>query len=97
LSLQSIQHRFASKNIDELIDVVIRVFAESNRETLNKVFLSIMQCMLETIKIDGENSYKLVHMKKSTLDRAGNLPLTIPVDDQTLETARNFIQFSTLD
>jgi hypothetical protein len=96
-SIQSLQYRLTPKTIDELIKAVLDSFELSSATTLNHTFLSLMQCMLETMKIDGENSYKLVHMAKKKLEQAGKLPLTIPVDHATIQHVKEFIQLSALD
>ena len=36
--------------------------------------------MIETLKCDGNNSYKLPHISKDKLFREGNLPLTLSFD-----------------
>ena len=79
-SIQSKQHQNASNTMEELRDAVIKAYWEMPPYYLNKVWLSLQQCMIETLKCDGNNSYKLPHISKDKLFREGNLPLTLSFD-----------------
>ncbi|XP_057779460.1 uncharacterized protein LOC130998042 [Salvia miltiorrhiza] len=56
---------------------------------LNKVFLSLQGCMIETMKIKGHNAYKLPHMKKDALIRQNALPITLEVDKNLVDECIN--------
>jgi hypothetical protein len=81
-AIQSLQYQTAAKNLDELIAAVNAAFTSMPRETLNKVFLSHQQCMIETMKVHGGNNYCLPHMNKERLQRQQALPenLTCPLE-----------------
>ena len=85
-SIQSKQHENSSNSIQELRDAVIKAFWEMPPYFLLKVWISLQQCMIETLKCDGNNTYKLPHMKKDMLFKRNNLPLTLSVD-------RNFFEY----
>lgn len=71
-----------SNNLAELIENVKKAYADFPPEDLNKIWLSYQQCMLESMKAGGTNAYKLPHMGKNKLLRQGNLPtsLNIPLE-----------------
>jgi hypothetical protein len=79
-SIQSIQYRVPRKNIEELIEAVYVAFAELDRCTLNNIFLTLQHCMICIMKNDGNIDYKIPHMGKAKLARAGQLPETLPCD-----------------
>lgn len=90
-AIQALQHQNAPKNIDELIHAVNNAFAELDLKRLNYVFLTLQQCMVMTMKENGGINYKLPHMGKEKLERAGELPLVIDVDNQLVENVKAFI------
>ncbi|XP_057775179.1 uncharacterized protein LOC130994163 [Salvia miltiorrhiza] len=51
-------------------------------QTLNKVFLSLQSCMIEILKVKGQNCYKIPHLKKDALIRQDMLPLNLEVDSR---------------
>ena len=61
---------------------------------LLKVFLSLQMCMIETLKNEGGNFYKLPHMGKDKMLSNGTLPsalhLHINLEHNTIEHVNNF-------
>ena len=47
---------------------------------MNQIFLTLQSCMLEIMKAKGSNKYKILHMKKGSLEREGRLPIQISCD-----------------
>jgi transposase len=83
-AIQSLQYQKDARSIDELIRNVEDAFEEMKHESLNKVFLSLQANMIETLKVGGSNKYKLAHMAKDRLTRAGDLPVTLTVTDDVI-------------
>jgi hypothetical protein len=81
-AIQSLQHQLPQKGIDSLIAATEQAYWSMDPEKLNNIFLSWQQCMIEVMRNDGCNRYKLPHMGKSALQRKGQLPdrLQCPVD-----------------
>lgn len=79
-AIQSIQSESHCTNVDELIDAVKNSFEELTPQTLNKVFLSLQGCLIEIMKVRGQNNYKVPHLKKDSLSRTDNLPIDLEVD-----------------
>ena len=73
-AIQSLQHQQAPNNIDELVKAVVDSFNAMGHDKLKNVFLSLQQCLIEVMKCDGGNNYKLPHMGKEKLARQGFLP-----------------------
>ena len=78
-AIQSLQVQTACKIIVELIKAVEKSFEELYAVTLDNVFLSLQDCMIEIMKVRGHNSYKLPHMGKAALRRADQLPHNLEV------------------
>jgi hypothetical protein len=57
------------------------------RDTLNKVFLSLQDCMIEIIKVNGGNDYKQPHMAKDSQINNGTLPVSLEVKAEVLANA----------
>ena len=79
-ALQSAQHQYVAKGLDDLIASVNMAFEFMPRIAIQKVFLSLQNCMIEALKVAGGNAYKLPHMGKDKLIKAGTLPSSMHVD-----------------
>lgn len=81
-AIQSLQHQKAPNMIDELVNAVVTSFNEMEKEKLNDVFLSLQNCLISVMKVQGGNNYKLPHMGKAKLARLGRLPINLecPID-----------------
>ncbi|XP_057811565.1 uncharacterized protein LOC131025793 [Salvia miltiorrhiza] len=88
-AIQSIQEETACTSVDQLVNAVCKSFMELSPVALNKVFLSLQGCMIETMKIKGHNAYKLPHMKKDALIRQNALPITLEVDKNLVNECIN--------
>ena len=92
--IQGLQHEKAPKTVCELVDAVNKAYEQVTHSTLNYVWLSLMSCMTEILKNDGNNNYKLPHIGKRKLERLGQLPsvITAPLDvvEQALNKTQTF-------
>ncbi|KAH9102403.1 hypothetical protein AeMF1_021011 [Aphanomyces euteiches] len=77
-SIQSLQHRKSAKTIDDLVANVKLAFDELSYEKLDHTFLTLQTCMIETMKLFGDNTYKIPHVGKNKLARKGLLPQNFP-------------------
>lgn len=84
-SIQSIQLESACYSVDQLVNSVVLSFEELDPMKLNNVFLSLHGCMVEIIKIRGQNCYKIPHMKKGSLIRHNQLPIDLEVPKSLVE------------
>jgi hypothetical protein len=79
-SLQSLTFNMFSRNLDELIDNVIKEFQEYDPTLLNRVYLTLQSCLIEVMKASGGNRYKIPHMNKERLQALGILPDRLDCD-----------------
>jgi hypothetical protein len=84
-SFQSLTFNTVFRNLDELIDNVIKEFQEYDPALLNRVYLTLQSCLIEVIKAGGGNRYKIPHMNKERLQALGILPYRLDCDQQLYE------------
>ena len=90
-SIQALQYQHAPKNIDDLISVVEASFEMLDCDKLNHVFLTLQACMIECMKSDGDNGYKLPHMGKGELQKNAMLPHRLTIDPGLVARTREMI------
>ena len=61
------QWKKQTKTVDEMEERVEQVFADWPKERLNNVFLTLQTCMNKILDANGDNNYKIVHMRKETI------------------------------
>jgi len=86
-SLQSLTDRTTSRNMDELIANVDNEYQNYNPVILNRIFLTLQGCMIEVMKDNGGNRYKIPHMNKESLEAVGMLPESFSCDREIVEKA----------
>jgi hypothetical protein len=79
-SIQSISVRYAPNTLQELIESVEKVYDEYDVDTLVKVFITLQSVMIEVMRDEGGNIYKITHMGKNKLKKEGELPLVLKCD-----------------
>jgi hypothetical protein len=90
-SLQSLTFNRVSRNLDELIDNVIKEFQEYDITLLNRVYLTLQSCLIEVMKAGGGNRYKIPHMNKKRLQALGILPDRLECDQQLYELVLQYL------
>lgn len=90
-AIQSLQFQSACKSLDELVAVVIEAFYTLSAHTLNKVFLTLQTCLIEIMKVKGQNCYKTPHMGKDALMRSDELPINLEVPKCLAEECIKFL------
>ncbi|CAH9069359.1 unnamed protein product [Cuscuta europaea] len=96
-AIQSLKDQNAPKTVDELLHAVDDAFKQLSPLTLNKVWLSYRYVMIEVLKVQGGNNYKLPHNAKDRMQSEGILPKTIEVDVQLLEATEQILGQQTGD
>ncbi|ETV68210.1 hypothetical protein H257_15789 [Aphanomyces astaci] len=89
-ALQSLQHRESARTIDDLVANVAKAFKDYPFERLDHTFMTLQSCLLETIRVAGDNTYKIPHLRKQRQARLGILPrnLICPTEDYRDGTAK---------
>ncbi|RHY40041.1 hypothetical protein DYB30_009416 [Aphanomyces astaci] len=70
-SIQALQHRQVVTGIDDLVAAVHGAFNELDWRILDKTFVTLVRVMEESMKMGGDNSYKLPHQSKDKMARLG--------------------------
>ncbi|XP_058784796.1 uncharacterized protein LOC131659654 [Vicia villosa] len=74
-AIQSLQHKESPKTIDELVRAVVESFENFSSMKSNHIFVTLQLCMIEIMKANGSNKYKIPHLNKQRLEREGQLPV----------------------
>ncbi|ETW03763.1 hypothetical protein H310_05130 [Aphanomyces invadans] len=72
-SLQALHHKLVSRSLDDVIHATLAVFGLSGGETLGNVFLTLQAVMRLVLENNGGNFFRLPHLSKDALRRAGAL------------------------
>ncbi|KAM0875427.1 hypothetical protein ACQ4PT_036816 [Festuca glaucescens] len=86
-ALQSIFHKLSPGSVDDIVLKVKQAFDEYPAERSNRIFLTLQACMVEVLRDNGGNRYKVPHMRKEVLQRLGTLPVT-------LKCTANFVKWA---
>jgi hypothetical protein len=78
-AIQLIQYPKPTRTLDELITAVLESFNEIEPQSLNFNFLTLQKVLNECMDNDGGNNFKIPHMGKHTLLKAGKFQLPFPV------------------
>jgi hypothetical protein len=73
--------------MDELFANVINEYENYNHVLLNRVFLMLQGCMIEVMKDNGGNRYKIPHMNKERLEIAGMLSKSLSCEREIVQKA----------
>ncbi|KAH6793383.1 hypothetical protein C2S52_003860 [Perilla frutescens var. hirtella] len=90
-SIQSLQTEMETNNVDELVNAVVTSFENLCPTKLNKIFLTLQSCMLEIMKVQGHNAYKIPHMGKDALSRQASLPLNLEVPPELVRQSIDYL------
>jgi hypothetical protein len=77
--------------MDEFIHNVINEYEKYDPIILNRVFLTLQGCMIEVMKDNGGNRYKIPHMSKERLEALDMLPKVLSCDSQLVERAMELL------
>ena len=90
-SIQSLTDKCSPRTIEELINDVQNEYNDYQPHILKRVFITLQSCMIETMKLDGGNGYKIPHMNKSRLERMGVLPMRLSCDLSLCERVKGIL------
>ncbi|KAH6793329.1 hypothetical protein C2S52_003806 [Perilla frutescens var. hirtella] len=90
-SIQSLQTEMETNNVDDLVNAVVTSFENLCPTKLNKIFLTLQSCMLEIMKIQGHNAYKIPHMGKDAHNRQASLPLNLEVPPELVRQSIDYL------
>ena len=91
-ALQSAQWRLGCEvTIDGLIRQTMQAYNEFEPRLIDFGFLTLQCCIDDILRVNGGNDYKLRHMGKEALLRAGRLPVRIDASEAAVYTYRTFM------
>ncbi|KAF0748156.1 hypothetical protein AaE_007446 [Aphanomyces astaci] len=70
-SIQALQHHRIANGIDDLVSAVESAFGELDWRVLDKTFITLQRVLEESLRMGGDNSYKLPHLGKDKVLRHG--------------------------
>ncbi|ETV79138.1 hypothetical protein H257_07868 [Aphanomyces astaci] len=70
-SIQSIQYKVVSRSIDDVIRSTLAAFQALSSDKLDNVFVTFQAVMRLVLEHKGDNHFRLPHLKKDALCRAG--------------------------
>ncbi|CAM9343508.1 unnamed protein product [Discosporangium mesarthrocarpum] len=81
-SMQQLKEDVGVSSAEDLVEATVEAFGVYPRETLERVWQSLFAVLGEVLGSKGDNSYKLPHLGKENLSRAGKLPVNKRVDEE---------------
>jgi antitoxin component of RelBE/YafQ-DinJ toxin-antitoxin module len=91
-SIQSLAFESAPNSLKELIESVEQAYDAYDVNTLAKVYVTLQSVLVQIMKNQGGNTYKIIHMGKDKLIKEGNLPDTLEVDSELYEETLKLIE-----
>ena len=70
---------------------IIDAYEEYDPKLINFTWLQLQFVMLEILKVKGGNNYRNPHKGKKKLDRIGELPVAIPVDQFLIDEIASYL------
>lgn len=87
-SIASLTKKKKPKTTLDLIKLVQDEYDAYPPDKLNRMWLTHQAVMNEILEHDGDNDYKLPHLKKSQLERQGRLPIALQMSTKHAHTTR---------
>ena len=78
-ALQTMYYTNCPSNSLQLIEYVQQTYDKFDHHKINRIFLTIQTIYNKVIETNGDNSYKILHMKKEKLQKENKLPCSIQV------------------
>jgi hypothetical protein len=84
-ALLSSYHGHCPDDESQIIQYVSLAYQEYDQAKINDIWLSLIGVLNLFIEHHGGNDFRLPHLRKAALRRAGQLPITLPVTEAALE------------
>ncbi|XP_074373577.1 uncharacterized protein LOC141713913 [Apium graveolens] len=81
-AIDSLKYQEAPRTTEEVLIVLEKAYETFSSKSSNNIFLTLQSCMKAIMEVRGGNNYKIPHMKKSVLERSGELPIQLKCDVQ---------------
>ncbi|KAF0693028.1 Aste57867_15977 [Aphanomyces stellatus] len=80
-AIQALQHHNVTRSIDDLIAAVHAAFQDLEWRVLEKTFMTLQKVVAESLKLNGDNVYKLPHLRKDKVLKLEGIPLRPHCDE----------------
>lgn len=90
-AIQSLQHKESPKNVDELVDAVLKSYDTFDVRKSNRIFISQQLCMMEIMRSKGSNKYKIPHVNKTRLENRNELPSQLRCDPMLVQEVMQYL------
>ena len=92
-SIQTLKDQHRCESVDDLVAAVDEAFWNEPWKTLDNTFLSLQGTLIDSLTVDGNNSYKVRHFNKKKLRRlnGGVLPSALKCDPLLIARAREVL------
>ncbi|VFQ99233.1 unnamed protein product [Cuscuta campestris] len=84
-AIQSLKEKCAPTSVGQLLEAVEGAYNALTPETLNKVWLTYQQVLTKVMENERGNNYRLPHMGKDRMARAGTLPNCLNIDPDLIQ------------
>ena len=91
-SIQALQYKVRSRTIDDVIETTLFAFRALSPEKLDDVFLTLQAVMRLVLEHQGSNGFKLPHLGKQALRRAGTRMVNLTCPASRLHEANYVLQ-----
>ncbi|ETV74095.1 hypothetical protein H257_11397 [Aphanomyces astaci] len=90
-AIQSLQHCTSARTVDDLITNVHAAFDKYPFERLDRTFMTLQACLVETMKCFGDNAYKVPHLSKEKQARLGLLSENFRCPSDTYDSVKRSV------
>ncbi|XP_057443966.1 uncharacterized protein LOC130736137 [Lotus japonicus] len=91
IAIQSLQHKEAPKNIDQLVSAVLKSFEDFSIIKSNFIFVTLQSCMIEIMKISGSMNYKIPNLNKQMLQREQGFLSQLKCDPELVQEVLSYL------
>ncbi|KAG6951306.1 hypothetical protein JG688_00013780, partial [Phytophthora aleatoria] len=92
-SIQSLQLKRASTNLDDLILAVKRAFDRLHSARIDKCFVTLQNVMQTVISHGGDNNYKLPRVNKEHI-RGSSMPRSLSFEEVAVDYSFSQLDYS---
>ncbi len=92
-AIDKLQQSMDRQTVDELFDAVVASLNLLSAETIERSFMTLQAVIGEVVASDGDNSYRMPHLRKSIIMKVfGEIPEYVRLKPTAMERARVFRQ-----
>ena len=86
-----------ASSIDELVETIFDQYEKYDGDTMERVWQSLFKVYDQTLRLMGDNDFKVEHTGVSSRQRAGTLESVVKYDQEALTKAWDYLASSPSD